>query len=169
MAIYFTYTARCLSGVDFSFFLPTHPLMLPLQAKSQVATTDEARYPQSSLSPLNLALGESNTQVVDQVLDAVDKVEGKGESKSELDGALDDEGQGSEAGSQRGALDVEAQERGGEICGEVDVGGAGEHAAGDTGPGGGAEPGLLHLVDAQVGGDGAVQALVDEDLLAFLL
>lgn len=49
-----------------------------------------------------------------------------------------------------------AEERRGEVGDEVDVGGAGECAAGDTCPGGGTEPGLLHLVDAQMRGDGAV-------------
>lgn len=100
------------------------------------------------------------------MLDAVDEVEGEWESQGELDAALDDERQSSEAGSQSSALDVEAQKRRGEVGGEVDVGGAGERAAGDTSPSGGAEPGLFHLVDAQVGRDGAVEALLDEDLLA---
>lgn len=100
------------------------------------------------------------------MLDAVDEVEGERESQGELDGALDDERQSSEAGSQGSALDVEAQERRGEVGGEVDVGGAGERAAGDTSPSGGAEPGLFHLVDAQVRRDGAIETLLDEDLLA---
>lgn len=100
------------------------------------------------------------------MLDAVDEVEGERESQGKLDGALDDERQGSEAGSQGSALDVEAEKRRGEVGGEVDVRGAGERAAGDTSPSGGAEPGLLHLVDAQVRRDWAIETLLDEDLLA---
>lgn len=100
------------------------------------------------------------------MLDAVDEVESERESQSELDGTLDDERQGSEAGCQGGALNVEAEERRGEVGSEVDVGGTGERAAGDTSPSGGTEPGLFHLVDAQVRRDGAVETLLDEDLLA---
>lgn len=100
------------------------------------------------------------------MLDAVDEVEGEGESQGELDGTLDDERQGSEAGCQGGALDVEAEKRRGEVGSEVDVGGAGERTAGDTGPSGSTEPGLFHLVDTQVRRDGAVETLLDEDLLA---
>lgn len=102
------------------------------------------------------------------MLDAVDEVKGERESQGELDGALDDKGQSSEAGSQGSALDVEAEKRRGEVGGEVDVRSAGERAAGDTGPSGGAEPGLFHLVDAQVRRDGAFETLLDEDLLALL-
>lgn len=63
---------------------------------------------------------------------------------------------------------MEAQKRGGEVGGEVDVGGTGQSAAGDTSPSRGTEPGLFHLVDAQVRRDGAVETLLDEDLLALL-
>jgi hypothetical protein len=100
------------------------------------------------------------------MLDAVDEVEGEGEGQGELDSALDDKRQSSEARSQSSALDVEAEKRRGEVGGEVDVGGAGQSAAGDTSPGRGAEPGLFHLVDAQVRRDGSLETLLDEDLLA---
>ena len=60
------------------------------------------------------------------------------------------------------------QEGRGEVAGEVEVGAAGEKAAGDARPGGSGEPGLRELVDAEMGGDGTVEALVDEDLVALV-
>jgi hypothetical protein len=103
------------------------------------------------------------------VLDAVDEVENEGEAEEELDASVDDPGHGSERGRKARALEVPAQKRGGEVAGEVKVGAAGEEAAGDTGPCGGAEPRLRELVNAEMGGDGAVEALVDEDLVALIL
>lgn len=100
---------------------------------------------------------------------AVDEVESEREAEEELDAALDDKGESSKRRDEAGALNVEAGERRDEVRGKVEVGDAGHGAAGDSGPGGGAEPGLLHLVDAQMGGDGAVLALVDEDLLALVV
>lgn len=102
------------------------------------------------------------------MLHAAEEVEGEGEAKGELETALDGKGQAAESGGDAGALDMQANQGSGDVRGHVGVQGAGEGAAGDTGPGGCAEPGLLYLVDAQVGGDGTVQALVDEDLLALL-
>ncbi|RDA87110.1 hypothetical protein CP532_0202 [Ophiocordyceps camponoti-leonardi (nom. inval.)] len=64
---------------------------------------------------------------------------------------------------------MQAQERGDEVGCEVDVGGAGEGAACDSGPGRGAEPGLFDLVDSEMGGDGAVESLAGEDLMALYI
>ena len=97
---------------------------------------------------------------------AIDEVVDKGETEGKLDGARGGEGHGGESGSDRGRLKVPAEEWGDEVGGEVGVGEARKGAAGDAGPGRVAEPGLLELVDAEVGGDGAVEALVDEDLVA---
>lgn len=103
------------------------------------------------------------------MLDAVDEVEHEREAQQELDTAVDNPGHSSERGRKARALEVPAEEWRGEVSGEVEVGAAGEEAAGDTGPGGGAEPGLGELVDAEMGRDGAVEALVDEDLVALIL
>ncbi len=55
-----------------------------------------------------------------------------------------------------------SQQRGDEVRGAEDVEASGEGAAGDAVEGG-CVPGHLGLVDCQVGGDGAVQALGGED------
>lgn len=99
---------------------------------------------------------------------AIDCVEGKRETQTKLDGALDGKRQRGESLDQAGALDVPSEQRGGEVGCEVGVGSAGQGDAGDTGPCGRAEPGLFDFVDGQMGGDGAAFALVDEDLVAFI-
>jgi hypothetical protein len=98
--------------------------------------------------------------------DAVDEVVGEGVAEGKLDARLDGEGQVGEEGGDAGALEVPAEQRGDEVGGEESVRGTREGAAGDAGPGRVAEPDLVDLVDAQVGRDGAVEALLDEDLMA---
>ena len=95
----------------------------------------------------------------------VDGVESKGEAETELNSTLDSKGKSSERLDERGALNVPAEQGGGEVGGEVCVGGAGQSDAGDTGPGRGAEPRLLDLVDGQMGGDGALLSLSNEDFV----
>lgn len=103
------------------------------------------------------------------MLDAVDAVVGKGESETELEAALESEGQAADGGSDAGALKVPAQEGRGQIRGHVGVHDARDGAAGDSVPGGAAEPRLLELVDAQMGRDGSVEALLHEDLVALVV
>lgn len=95
----------------------------------------------------------------------VDEVVRKREGEGELDGAREDRRR-RHGGGDAGALEVPPEQRRGEVAGEVDVGGAGEGAAGDARPRRVGEPRLLHLVDAQVRRHGPVKALVDEDLVA---
>ena len=142
------------------------PCQANLQAKSKVEGAEQAEAENGAFAGADLLLGESLEQVVAQMTHAVDEVEDKGEAKADLDKALDSKGQGSEAGDQALRLDVEAGEGRNQVGEEVGVGGAGERAAGDTGPGRGGEPGLRALVDAEMGGDGTLQALLGEDVLA---
>jgi hypothetical protein len=138
-----------------------------LQAESKEKTSEDAGRPGELLGPPDLGLGVPLSNVKDQVPDAVDEVVGEGEGEEgELEEALDEEGERGEPRGEAGALDVEADEGRDEVGGEVGVGGAREDAAGDAGPGGGGEPDLAELVDAQVRGDGAGEALLGEDVLA---
>ena len=97
--------------------------------------------------------------------DAVEQVEHERPGDQELQAALDSKRQGADGCSGAGALEVPAQQRGGQVGGGVGVEGAAEDAAGDTGPDGGGEPGLVLGVDAQVWGGRALAALRGEQLL----
>lgn len=148
---------------------PLFPLVLcqaNLQAKGKVEGAEQAEAENGALTGADLLLGEALEQVVAQMAHAVDEVEDKGEAEADLDEALDGKGQGGEAGDQALRLDVEAGEGRNQVGEEVGIGGAGERAAGDTRPGRGGEPGLRALVDAKMGGDGTLQALLGEDVLA---
>ncbi|PHH77088.1 hypothetical protein CDD80_957 [Ophiocordyceps camponoti-rufipedis] len=124
--------------------------------------------PKRHLPHANRPLGEPNPQVIDQMLNPHKEMKGKGKRQRELDGPLCDEGPGREARGKFRAAQVQAQQRGDEVAGKVDVGGAGEGAAGDAGPCRRAEPRLRGLVDGEVGGDGPVEALGGEDLVGLV-
>lgn len=94
-------------------------------------------------------------------------MEDKREAEVKLNEALDGKGEGGEAGGNALHVDLEAGKGSDEVSEEVGVGGARERAAGDTGPGRGAEPALGALVDAEMGGDGALKALLGQDAVAF--
>lgn len=89
----------------------------------------------------------------------------KKEAHARLGQNLQDHRPGREAGCEDGGFDVPAQGRGDQVEGTVDVEAAGEDAAGDAVEGG-AVPGDLGLVDGEMGGYGAVEALVGEDVVA---
>lgn len=165
------YTAVQLSLADslVSVHPPQESLHNSLQTESHVKRAENTRCPQKPLTCHNRCLLETDTSVVDKVLDAIDEVENEREAEEELHTSVDDPWHGSECGRKARALEVPSQKRGGEVAGEVEVGAAGEEAAGDTGPCGGAEPRLGELVDAEMGGDGTVETLVDENLVAFVL
>lgn len=100
---------------------------------------------------------------------AIDKVIRKREPQRKLDSALDSKRQRSKGRHQTSRLEMPPQKRRDKIRSEVGVCGAGERAARDTGPCRVAQPCLFDLVDAEVGRDGALETLVDEDLLAVFL
>lgn len=161
------------SLMPLTFILPYFPLPFPLftcsnlsQTKGKVETTQDARSPQRNLGLDNLSLCETDTHVEDEMPHAVDKVVDKGETEEELDAAADGVGHAGKGLGEALALNVPPEQGGDEVGGEVEVGGPGQGAARDSGPGRVAEPGLVELVDAEVGGDGAVEALLDENVVA---
>ncbi len=143
--------------------------MVCLQAKGQVQATQQAGTENRALRQANGGLGKALAEIIRKMANAVDEVESERKAEEEFDATLDDKGEGSKRRDETGALKVEAGEGGNQVRREVDVGDARHGAAGDSGPGGGAEPGLLHLVDAEMGGDGTTLALVDEDLVSLVV
>lgn len=93
----------------------------------------------------------------------INGVEHKRPSDQELERALDGHGQSSGSSDERGGLEVPADKGGSEVGDGGSVEGAGEGGARDALPGGTAEPGLLGVVDLEVGGDGAAETLFGED------
>lgn len=138
----------------------------PLQAKGEVQSREQADAENGALAGADLLLGEALEHVVAQMAHAVDEVEDEGEAEAELDEALEGKGEGGEAGDEALRLNVEAGEGGDQVGEEVGVRGAGQGAAGDARPGRGGEPRLRALVDAEMGRDGAQEALLGEDVLA---
>ena len=94
----------------------------------------------------------------------VERVVSERHRNSELRQSLKSQGPGREAGSEHRALEVPADGGRDEVQDAEGVEAAGEGDAGDAVERR-AVPGDLRLVDAEVGGDGAVQALLCEDLV----
>lgn len=140
-----------------------------LQESNEANSSEETGSPDVLVGLDNSRLGETLASVVQEVLEAADGVVDEGEAQRELDAALDSEGQTSGEAGDACALEVKSDKRGGEVGEGETVHGRGEGAAGDSVPGGATEPCLLYLVDGQMGRDGTVEALVDEDLVAVLL
>lgn len=97
----------------------------------------------------------------------IEQMESKRPSDQELEPGLGGEGESGGGGGERRGLDVPAGQGGRQVGYGEEVEGAGEAAAGDSGPDGGGEPGLLVVVGGEVGGDGAVEALGGEEGLRF--
>lgn len=98
---------------------------------------------------------------------AVDEVVREREAEQELDAAASGDRHAGERGREARALNVPAQQWGHQVRRKVGVRSARQGAPRDARPGRVAEPGLVELVDAEVGGDRPVEALLGEDLLAF--
>lgn len=103
---------------------------------------------------------------MDEVLDAVDAVEDEGPGEGDLDAALDGEGQGGEGGGDAGGLEVPAGEGRDQVADRVGVQGAREEHAREALPDGGAEEGLVLVVDLEVGRHRPLQPLLGQDGLA---
>jgi hypothetical protein len=140
-----------------------------LQESNQTNSAENASSPDVLVGLNNGGLGETLAGVVEKVLDTADGVVDKGETKSELETTLDGKGKTGDEASDAQALEVETDDGSGEVGERETVEGDGESRAGDTVPGGATEPCLLELVDGQMGRDGSVEALVNEDLLTILL
>ena len=141
--------------------MPRHTL----KGRKQIQATDDRRAPDvpASLDHCPPLEERDEGSVEDEVAHAVDGVEGEGPGEEELDAALGSEGQGAHGRGERGALEVPAEEGRGEVRRAEDVDGAAEAGAREALPDGAAEPGLGLVVDLEMGGDGAVEALLGED------
>lgn len=95
---------------------------------------------------------------------SIERVVRERHGERELGEGLEGERPGREAGGEHGALEVPADGGRDEVEDAEGVEAAGEGDAGDAVERR-AVPGDLRLVDAEVGGDGAVQALLCEDLV----
>lgn len=103
---------------------------------------------------------------MDEVLDAVDAVEDKRPGEDDLDAALDGKGERGKGGGDAGGLEVPAGEGRDQVADRVGVEGAREEHAREPLPDGGAEEGLVLVVDLEVGGHGPLQPLLGQDGLA---
>lgn len=108
-------------------------------------------------------VGQTTAQIPSQVAEAVEGVVGEGEGHGGLEEDLGGDGESTHSGNHGGRLKVPAESGRGEVCGGPEVERAGESDTANTVQGG-ADPADLGAVDGQVGRDGAVQALLDQDL-----
>lgn len=102
-----------------------------------------------------------------QVLNSVDPVEHERPCQRDLHTTLDQQRQAGERSRDGGGLEVPAGQRSCQVADAVDVQPAGEDHAREALEDGRAEEGLLLVVDLEVGGDRAVQALLCEEGLRF--
>ena len=113
---------------------------------------------------LHLLVVDHAGGVPGQMPQAVERVVGERHGDGELGEDLKGGGPSGEAGGEHGALEVPADGGRDEVEDAEGVEAAGEGDAGDAVERT-AVPGDLRLVDAEVGSDGAVQALLCEDLV----
>lgn len=145
---------------------PIFTFLIPLnESKRQRANNAHTNHSPTSL--LHLLVVDHARCVPRQMPEAVERVVGERKRNSGLRKNLERQRPGGEAGGNDGALEVPADGRRDQVCGAEDVEGSREGDAGDAVEGG-AVPGDLRLVDAEMGCDGAVQALLCEDLVAGL-
>ena len=119
-------------------------------------------------SPDNLLVGETDTDIPQQVPHAVERVEEHGEREEALQRHLGSRGPRRDGRNHRGGLKVPSGVGRGQVCETEEVQRARERDARDAVERG-RVPGDLRAVDGQVGRDGAVQALLAEDLLRGVL
>lgn len=143
---------------DFSLYI----FFKNLKEESKVKPPYQRSAPDVPACCYDLLPREEIAKVKSEVADTVDSVEGKRPGRDELEGALSGDGEGGERGDERGALEVPAEVGSDEVGGRKDVESAAEAAAGKALPDGAAEPGLLLVVDVEVGGDGAGESLLVE-------
>lgn len=146
---------------------PIFPRSILLQQECKTQCNHGARPPDEVLVLLDGGLAEPlGGGVVDEVLDAVDAVEDERPGEDDLDAALDGEGQRGEGGGDAGGLEVPTREGRDEVADRVGVEAAREEHAREALPDGGAEEGLVLVVDLEVGGHGPLQPLLGQDGLA---
>lgn len=128
----------------------------PLKEESKVRPTHNRRAPDIPPRLDNLLPLEPLPQIKHQMPDTVQRMERKRPRGEELDRALDSKGERAKRRRQRRALEVPADEGGRQVCRRKHVQAAAEGRAREALPDGAAEPGLLLVVDLEVGGDRAV-------------
>lgn len=101
--------------------------------------------------------------------DTVQGVEGKRPGEGELETTLEGKGEGTEGGCDRGALEVPPEEGSSEVSGAESVETSRKGGSGEALPDRTAEPGLLLVVDIEVGGYGTLEALLGQDLVFVLM
>lgn len=106
---------------------------------------------------------QGTTQIPGQVAETVHAVVGEGEGQGGLEQNLGSDGKSTHGSNHGGRLQVPAEGGRGEVGSGPQVESTGEGNTGDTVQGG-TDPADLGLVDAQVRGDRAVQALLSQDL-----
>lgn len=111
----------------------------------------------------DLLVGQSPSKIPNQVADAVEAVEGEGESNNVLGEELSSHGQGTEGSSDRSGLKVPSQQRSDKVSGSESVETARENGTGDT-VGGRQIPGDLRAVDREMRGDRTVETLLGQQL-----
>lgn len=141
------------------------------EMKSQESKGNSAGNAKANDSPARLdngRVGQAAAQIPGQVADTVHAVVGERQGQGGLQEDLGSDGESGHSSNHGGRLKVQAKSRGGEVGSGPQVEGTGQGDTGDTVQGG-ADPADLGLVDSQMGGDRAVQALLSQDLGRVLL
>lgn len=115
----------------------------------------------------DLLVLEAQTQIPRQMPDAVQRVEEEGECDGGLSGDLRNERPAGDGRDHGGSLKVPSEGGSGEVCEAEEVESTAQSDTGDTGEGR-EDPGDLGLVDGKMRGDGALLALLDENLLGLV-
>jgi len=144
------------------------PLFAHLGKEDVVQRRSDRQADGSPAGADDLLVLEAETKIPRQMPEAVVRVEEEGEGEEALDAELNGEWPGGDGGNHRLRLEVPSGVGGGQVGEAEDVERAAEGDSSDTVQGG-SIPGDLGLVDGQVGGDGAVQALLVDNLLGLLL
>jgi len=138
--------------------------------KSQESKSESTGDAQSNDGPAGLdngGVGESAAGIPNQVTHAVHAVVGEGKGQSGLEEDLGGQRESAHGSNHGGGLQVPSESRRGEVCGGPQIESAGEGDTGDTVQGT-TNPADLGTVDAQVGRNGTVQALLGQDRVRVL-
>lgn len=106
---------------------------------------------------------EPNPEIENEVTHAINRVEHKGPRKEELEPALDGNGECRDRRSNRRALQMPARQRCDKVSRTERVQHPAEAGSGNALPCRSAEPGLLLVVDVEMGRDRALQPLLGEE------
>jgi hypothetical protein len=143
--------------------LPSH---LRLTSKGVVQAGYNCQPHCTPPSPDNLLVREPNTHVPGQMPQAIEAVEEEREREESLDSKLDSCRPSCDSSDHGLCLHVPSSDWCGEVGETEEVQRARENDAGDTVKTG-CVPGDLGLVDCEMRGDGALEALFGEDLVGF--